>query len=337
MNSEYIRALWRNVEETLAHEFIEEVYGKKGFTVKNYHKNDRVHECGIDILCRRERSNSPVGFAVKKKPRKDDIRQLETLASEHEGTTKFYVYLDFPTRPFERIMRQHRNVHYLNWEKFNSLLILNGSIGYIMLYFSAHPLYANLTKMYDILYRNRNASYYPHNMNVGEAEFLWSLKDDAVKLKAIAEYIMGRWRPRLLSATQYTPKQYPAHIEDLHSELDIVNSIAGHALSKSFLQMEEQYPHLIGKYWNIVRYRTVWKEFTATTMELGKTSKDLVDGFILYKWILPSVETSRRSSHYYPMKSVYSALWALIENTYNLADDIENGIDWLHHDLLHEK
>jgi len=332
MNNAYLRSIWELNDEEKAHGCLEEVYSKKGFTVKNLHRDDRLHESGIDLLC--TKNDRSIGFAVKKKPKKKDISQLKKLADSDPSIVKFYVYLDSPTRPFEHAMKSYTNVHYLDWSKFHSLLVQNGSVNYILLYFAAHKLFENLSNIYYLIYEKRTIKQYKHSLDREETEFMWNIKDDAVKLKSSFEYLQATWRPVLMTRLEYDRKEWAGYIAKLHADLDIINNIAGESLCHSFLTMSDKFPHFVASYWELVSCRTVWKDFAAMAIKLGKRSlKDLKE-FIRHEWVVPTLEPSRRSTEYGPIGSVYSALWAIVESTYNIANDIEDGIDWLHHELI---
>jgi len=332
MDSMYLRSIWKFNDEEKAHVCLEEVYSKKEFIVKNLHRDDRFHESGIDLLC--TKNNRSFGFAVKKKPKKEDISQLKKLSDSDSSIIKFYVYLDSPTRPFEDAMKSYANVNYLDWGKLHSLLVGNGSVNYTLLYFAAHKLYENLSAIYKLLYEERTTKYYQHARSAEETELMWNIKDDAVKLKSILEYLQADWRPILLTRLDYDRREWACYITKLHSDLDNTNNIAGESLHSSFRTMSDKFPHLAARYWELASYRTVWKDFTAAAIELGKKSPKDLKEFIRYKWVMPTLEPSRRSSEYGPCKSVYSTLWAIIESTYHIAADLESGIDWLHHDLI---
>jgi hypothetical protein len=336
MDSAYLRSIWKlnNEEkgEEKAHACLEEVYSKKGFTVRNLHRDDRRHEAGIDLLC--TRSDRSIGFAVKRKPKKKDISQLKKLADSDPSIIKFYVYLDSPTRPFEHAMQLYTNVHYLNWSKFHSLLVLNGSVNYILLYFAAHNLFENLSNIYYLIYEKRTIKQYKHPLDLEETEFMWNIKDDAVKLKSSFEYLQAAWRSVLMTRPEYNRKEWVSYIAKLHADLDIINNIAGESLYHSFITMSDKFPHFVALYWKLASYRTVWKDFTAMAIALGKRSLRDLKEFIRHKWVVPTLEPSKRSTEYGPIRSVYSALWAVVESTYRIANDIEDAVDWLHHELI---
>lgn len=332
MNKEYLRSIWKFNEEEKAHICLEEIYSRRGFLVRNLHRDDRFHECGIDLLC--TKNDLSIGFAVKKKPKQEDISQLKKLASSDPSIIKLYIYLDSPTSPFEKAMTLANNVHFLDCSKFHSMLVQNGSINYVLLYFAAHKLFENLSTIYESLYNKRTVKQYKHPLDAEESEFMWNIKDDAVKLKSLLEYLQATWRPVLLTRLDYNKTEWAGYIAKLHAELDVINNIAGESLCSSFHTMSDKFPHLAASYWELASYRTVWKDFTAAAIVLGDKSLNNLKEFIRYKWVMPTLEPSRRSTEYGPIGSVYSTLWAVIESTYNIANDLEDGIDWLHHDLV---
>jgi hypothetical protein len=332
VDNEYLRSIWKPNDEEKAHACLEEIYSRKGFAVRNLHRDDRFHESGTDLLC--TRNGLSIGFAVKKKPKQEHIPQLKKLADSDSSMVKFYIYLDSPTRPFEQAMTLYTNVHYLDWSKFHSMLVQNGSINYVLLYFAAHKLFENLSTIYKLLYDNRASKQYEHALDAEEVEFMWNIKDDAVKLKSSLEFLQAAWRPVLMTRLEYDKTEWVGYISKLHRELDIINNIAGESLCSSFHTMSNKFPRLAASCWELASYRTVWKDFTAAAIELGKKSLNDLKEFIRYKWVTPTLEPTRRSSEYGPIGSVYSTLWAIIESTYNIANDLEEGIDWLHHDLI---
>ncbi len=246
MDSMYLRSIWKSNDEEKAHVCLDEVYSKKGFKVKNLHRDDRYHESGIDLLC--TRNNTSLGFAVKKKPKQEDISQSKKLSDSDSSIIKFYVYLNSPTRPFEKAMESYANVHYLDWVKLHYLLIRNGSVNYTLLYFAAHKLYENLSAIYELLYDRRTTTYYQHVLKAEETEFMWNIKDDAVKLKSILEYLQLDWRPVLMTRLDYDKREWAGYITRLQSNLDKINSIAGESLHSSFRSDWQVFQRFAGSY-----------------------------------------------------------------------------------------
>lgn len=332
MNEDYLISIWKKYDETHAHHCLEEIYKKQGFQVKNYHKDDRINEKGMDILCKK--GNVNIGVSVKKKPRKGDIDQLRRFAKQNPKIKKIYVYLNHPTASFEAEMSKYKNLIYWDWEIFHEELIRNASRRYIILYFSVHPLFSNLYNILKIVYDKHDVKFPKHKVNTSEIKFLWNIKDDSVKVKAILDYVKDKWSLELMNKTQYNPDEYLEYVRKIHTELDIVNSKAGRVFYNTFQRMEREYPYLLAKYWTLISERTKWKEFTAITIELGKLNEDALKKYILHSWVLPDLDDGPYSQ---VMRNFYSTLNYLLENTYQLAKDLEDGIDWLFTDILKKR
>jgi hypothetical protein len=329
MDENYLISIWKKHDETDAHKCIEEIYKKKGFHVKNYHSDDRINENGVDILCRKD--DTIIGFSIKKKPRKGDIDQLRRFVEKNPDMKKYYIHLDHPTAPFEKEKSNYKDVTYWDWKIMHKELVENASKRYILLYFSIHPLFSNLFEIFKILYDNHEVHFSQGSASRREIEFLWNIKDDAVKLKAILHYVKEEWDRILMNKTYYNPDEYLEYIEKIHSELDLANSMAGRVLHTSFKKMEAKFPYLLSRYWDIVGRRTRWKEFVDTTIHLGTQSDNSVKEYILCSWVLPDLE---EGYYAHVMKGFYSTLHYLLENISELAKDLEDGVDWLFSDIF---
>jgi len=326
VNREYIRSIWTNRDETDAQVCLEGAYTNEGFRVKNFHMDDRPNEKGRDIQCTKE-GIEDIAFAVKKKPRKEDIQQLIDFATLNPNIMKFYVYLSPPTAPFESEMRKWEEVKYLDWVQLHEMLVTKSSIKYVGLYFSAHPLIFNFNEILKTLYDCRGVDFQNTRATRIAKAMLWSIKDDAVKLKATLEFINKSLGQELMDKLELNPGEYLACIDRIHHELDIANSIAGVKLCSSFMTMKRKFPNLLGLYWDTVSHRSDWKNFTSRAVEIGKSSDTAVNSFILNEWIIPSSELDSRNS-------LYANTARLLEHLFLLAKDIEEGIDWLFEDTV---
>jgi hypothetical protein len=89
--------------------------------------------------------------------------------------------------------------------------------------------------------------------------------------------------------------------------------------------MKRYHPYLLSQYWYIVSQRTKWKDFTANAVE--QAASGTLDKYILNSWILPHTLIG-------PCGGFYSTLYHVIEHMFDLAEDIENGMDWLNDDVV---
>jgi hypothetical protein len=94
---------WGLYSESELLEILTELFKEKGYDVYNIHKIDRRGEKGIDMECTRTAENQKVIIAVKKKPKKSDIGQLQDFI-KRQASSKIYVYIEEPTSDFKSVM-----------------------------------------------------------------------------------------------------------------------------------------------------------------------------------------------------------------------------------------
>ncbi len=204
---------------------------------------------------------------------------------------------------------------------------MQSSIRYIMFYLSVHPLISNLTEILKALYDCREVDFQNNSATHNVKAMLWSVKDDAVKLKAILDFTDELWKQELMDKLEPIPTEYMEYIDRLHHHLDIANSIAGSKLRSSYLTMKHNIPNLLGQYWYIASQRSDWKNFTSGAVEAGRISDNAVNAFILDNWVIPASKMDSRNS-------LYANIACLLEHLFNLAKDIEQGIDWLYEGIV---
>jgi len=201
MISPYPRKVWDKIEELGILDCIEEVYSRKKYSTKNFHRTDRRHEMGVDLLCKKDKEQ--IAFAVKKKPRKEDIEQLNSFIKTTKGMRRIYVYIDPPTRPFEDKLKKVQDcLEIWDSERLHKELVSGESPYYLRLYFSSHPIFENLTGSIRILHKTRRTDYVRHRFTTTEADALWLLKDNIVKLRSTLLQIYMRWTPILMTKTE---------------------------------------------------------------------------------------------------------------------------------------
>lgn len=328
MNDGYLQSIWKEFDETFAHDCIVEIYKKQGYNVKNFHKDDRKNENGVDVLCKKNRTN--ITFAVKKKPGTEDIKQLNQFEKNPEKI-KSYIFLAPPTKPFENEMEKCKSIEFWNWQRFHEELIRQGSRKYILAYFSVHPLFLNLYKIYKILYDHNAVKFIKHKLTGEEITVLWNIKDDTVKFKAVLDYVKDRWNIILMEKIDYDTTEYAKYIEEIHSELNDINSKFAKVLLASFQNLKQKFPHILGTYWDLASCRTNWKTFTSKSVIIGKSGEIPLKKYIINDWVLPNLDDGKYSG---VMRNFYSTLYYLLENTFEIAKDLEDGVDWVREKIL---
>ncbi len=268
---DYIKKCWEGLKEEQILDIIEETYLYNGYKVTNLHKTDRRHEDGIDILVEKKEKNLGIQFKIK--PKKGDIEQLKKLL-QHSDKERLYIYINSPTKPFKKEL--DKNIDKLNvWDasQFSDFLILNDSSSYLCLLLSSHPLIQIFNKVYSILISNRKKIMTNSSLSTGEIHSLWNLKDNAVKIKIPLMFIYAKWNNILRTKTEYNKDEYKQILNEVFLELDIAYRISRDKLLSSFYELEEIYPHILGKLWELCSKRTGWGEYTHTIEKLDSKDK----------------------------------------------------------------
>jgi gas vesicle protein len=99
---------WKLYSEAEILEVLTEIFRAKGYKVYNIHKIDRRGEQGVDMECTKPAENEKVILAVKKKPKKSDVGQLEEFA-KRPSTSRIYVFIDEPSTAFKNVMDGLKN------------------------------------------------------------------------------------------------------------------------------------------------------------------------------------------------------------------------------------
>jgi hypothetical protein len=317
-----IRA-WTHSNEGDIIRCIQEVFLRKGYKTKNFHADDRIHELGVDLECRREYER--VVFAVKKKPKKKDIKQLETFVKSSKDKKGIYVYVEPPTRPFEQYEKSLEKVTFWDASRLHAELVKNESIYYLCLLFSAHPVADALTKVNEVIYEKRKTSYLPRKLTTQELDKLWVAKDNIVKTRSMLLNAYTRWTKKLMAKSSRDPEEYQAIVDEIFEELDVIDLLSSEKLVSSFVEIADMHPDLFGLYWNNVRKRTNWKYFVVAV----EKHPEPVSDFIRLRWVIPRLDTSSLSV----MRGFYSGINYILENFHTVANNLEDGIDWVFEDM----
>lgn len=324
MESVYPIHAWSRSSEDEIIKCIQEVYARKGFMTKNFHANDRVHEQGTDLECMSGKEK--IAFAVKRKPRKRDIKQLRTFAKATQNGRGIYVFIQPPTRPFEHVAQSIDTLAFWDAFKLHKELIEGESISYLCLLFSAHPIADTLTKIIEIVYNKRRTSFEKRKLTSQELDKLWVAKDNIVKMRAMLLNVYTRWTKKLMTKSARVPEEYEAILDEVFEELDVVKFLCGEKLTTSFEEIASRHPDLFGLFWENIRQRTNWKLFTVA---IEKIPMERISDFIHLWWVLPRLDKSTVSV----MRGFYSAINYILQNFHTVTKNLEDGVDWVFEDM----
>jgi hypothetical protein len=279
----------------------------------------------LSRICSARQKTRNKAFAVKKKPKKIDIKQLRTFAKEAKYDKKIYVSVEPATRPFEEVARSIDDVTFWNASMLHKELVREESISYLCLLFSVHPIVDTLTRVNIILYDNRRTSFHKRKLNTQELDKLWVAKDNIVKIRAMLLNLYSRWMNKLMTKTAKEPQEYQTIIDEVFEEIDLINRLCGQKLTTSFEEIAEKHPDLFGLYWDNASQRTDWK---VLTINIEKISAEHVSEFVRLKWVMPGLSNSKSN-----MRGFYSTINYILENLHTTAKNLEDGIDWVFEDM----
>jgi len=322
MKPDYTIKIWNGFGEDFVLDCIEKVYRKLDYSVTNFHKTDRIHENGVDILCKKD--DEKIAIQAKIKPRQADIKQFILFEQNTRDNKAIYVYIKNPTKPFRDFVNTHTsNVEFWDANVLHKFLIENEFIEYYCLYFSMHPLILSLIKTHELIFRRRHTSYTKHRFTVEEIAKLWATKDNSVKVWVSLYFIYRKWNKILMAKTEKDIEEFESTLEAIFKDLDMAHSLSADKLVSSIEDLSEKHPDIIGLLWGLVSHRTNWITYTNYIDRSDSLKKSLF--FTSYYWVCPLANESKKSN----MSGFYSSMNYLLENFQEIAKNIEYGIDWV--------
>lgn len=329
MRSEYLEALQDSAEETVQ-DFITEAHENEGWRVKNVHKTDRRHEKGADLIARRKGRRRLI--AVKKKPRSDDLKQLDMLHSRKKEGELLYAYVEDPSEPFRKKMEAvEGDIRFLGPSELHSLLVHGESIDYMVEIFSRHSLSRELSTAIGITWRSRSVKP-PHSaIDWEDAKALWVIKDAVLKARSSLGVVVLRWEDKLMKRRDMVPDRFEKTLDLVLEDLDYVQRFTGGGLIGAFGKAGETRPHILSQLWSSIRMRTSWIDFTLKAEDMG-SEEDVAEAARRF-WVVPG--TPSWSPHTGvirgSMKGFYSGLVEILKNLSVVAEGFDRGVElaWL--------
>lgn len=328
LNKQYLEEIWSRFQEPFLIDLIEKVYQNLGYSVTNFHRSDRIHEDGVDLLA--DKGNEKIAFQIKMKPGTKDIDQLKRFSKTSSKIKAIYVHIYDPTKPFKDFADAHQlNVEFWDSIRLHSFLVENECVDYLCLYFACHPLIKSILRVYESILLRRKTAFVKGQYTKDELVRLWAVKDNSVKLWVPLQFTYRKWNPTLMAKTQKEKDEFQDILTSVFKDMNMVYHLCGEKLVASFEDIAEKHPNIIGLYWDIISQRTNWINFTTCVDHKTNTMKEALF-FSLYYWVCPVFNDAKKAN----MAGFYSTVNYLLENLQTIAKDIEYGIDWVFEDLV---
>lgn len=277
---------WKMYSEDEILEVLTEIFRDKGYKVYNIHKTDRRGEQGVDIECTKPAENEKVFLAVKKKPEKSDIGQLEDFA-EKASTSKIYVYIEEPSAAFKSVVEGLKNrMSFWNAETLTYELFCTDLRFYLFMILEnsfEKPIYEIILTFFDVFFRvEKKKVEQPSKATPEMLNLLWAAKDRSSSLhKSLRTLQLLFEKMSLPEVSEETKKamtiSFLSSIENLKYEnLEQLQSL--------FSEFLDKYPANFEQFCKQTKGRSNWRYW-------GSTKPTLSPGFII-----KSMESDRESA-----------------------------------------
>ncbi|MHA1748909.1 MAG: hypothetical protein ACTSYF_09760, partial [Promethearchaeota archaeon] len=139
--------LWDKYSEDEIRNIIKIHYKWRGYKIIDLHESDRRGERGADLVVWKPSEAEKIAIAIKIKPKKQDIYQLEEL-SKREEKEKKYIFIKDPATDFYSKMKSFDNVVDF-WDNEKLLYEISSSTPDLALKITTqnHPLYYFIWKI----------------------------------------------------------------------------------------------------------------------------------------------------------------------------------------------
>lgn len=329
---EYIREAMGELTEEALQDLIQRAFETDGWLVRNVHQTDRGHEEGADLYCERQGKKRLV--AVKIRPVKKDINQLDILAKRSEEGELYYAYVADPTVTFQKKMEDLAGVvSFLGPSELHSLLLQGEVVDYLVLYFGTLSTAKEMAKAVTILCESREVILPEDFMRTADLKSIWILKDAVLKMRAAIGIVAMRWDDDLMRRTEERKEEFDSVLDDVVRDLDNVQRFTGGNLAQAFQTVQDTTPHVLSLIWKVVRPRTGWMYFAAYAEKMSSPSQvyELARRF----WALPGASSPLPHSKWNrtQMLFFYSGIVGILRNLAQAAKDLDDGIDWAWQDM----
>jgi len=306
--------VWLNRPEEIIQDCLEEAYTKKYYRVTNYHRADRRHENGIDLLC--ENPDEKIHIQTKIKPLASDIDQLKKL-SDSKADKKIYVYIETPVVAFKNEMEKIKNVDFWDKEKLHDFLLDNGTTKYFRILFLSSNLTRSIANILKKIAHVDEVS--PKPLEEDQVALWWIFKDRAVKLHGSLELLRDWYQTEFLTKDKIEKKDIENYFNNIFRLFNIIDQCSAIDLNHTLDLIKKQYPQLLSEYAKVTKGRSNWLEMPFSS--IIKKEPDIIN--LIELWIAPEENAQ---------DSFFNQMNFYLNNLKEITRAIEDGVDWVAED-----
>lgn len=265
---------WVEYSEEEIQDAIHYLFKFRGYRVTNLHKADRRGEKGVDLECVKSGETEKIIIAVKKKPSKSDIQQLNEFV-RRDSKNKIYVYLSEPSADFRFEMDKMRDLvsfwdsEKLTFELFNTDLKFY-SFCILENYVEKHAF--EISEKIMEFYINYEEMEYskPKPLDNQMIRILWQMKDRSASIHrifAFGQFLFEDTSPFFLDKNNKRKLVY-AYLKNLVNLSPQLES-----LKNLIFEFMEKYPEHFAKYCDNTKGRS-------NLMAFSKHIPSLLPGYL---------------------------------------------------------
>ncbi len=274
----------RGLNEEDLQEFLTTAFQNDGGVVRNNHDIDPRSENGADLDVTLDKDRILV--AVKVKPKKSDIDQLNRLALRSGEGKLEYAHSQPTTGEFHNRAIQIRDkVHFLTGEELHEFLVKGECMAYVNRVLEMHPLLQEYADTLALIWTHKRVTR-SDVVNKREIDFLFKMKDEVLKKRAGVTMVYLHCDRVINSMEKRDPMDFVPLLNEVLLDLDLVQVFSGEGLFTQFEEVAHVAPHLLSGFWSAISRRTYWKEFVKESGALN--TFESVSQFAKRFWLLPN-------------------------------------------------
>lgn len=274
---------WGKYSEDELRTIVKLYYKEAGFHVDDLHEADRRGEKGADLIVYKQGEAEKIAIALKLKPVKADIHQLQELAKRSERLKK-YIYIQTPATDFYFEMDQYRyKVDFWDSQKLTYEISASNPSLSVWLAISSHPLFACIGQINHslalLLYKWREEEEF-HGKIAPDSNFyreIWRLKDDFSSLNKSLRLLQGIFenKPPISESLSTNPLSL---LDLFEHTLDTIITPSLEESNRSLSALISEYGKFISRVVEGTSDRSNWKSYPRFDWSLmpSKIRSDLV-------------------------------------------------------------
>lgn len=207
------------------------------------------------------------------------------------------------------------------WDSRNlhSFLIQHRSLLYLRYLFLNCNLVKNFAKILFDIFSCCEIS--PQQLESSNLNNWWKFKDRTVKVHACLQHLESFWKDRIFTIDKHDADKYRSILDSIFFSLELIVKYCSEDLVDIITEIKTCHPSNFSEYVNVVLARSNWIGMGLAKREIH--NKDRATK-IIDDWVVPRPRC----------RTEFSQIHDYLENLEDVAEALEDGVDWLFDDYL---